>query len=650
VCGITGFLELAGAGPQSHPESTVRGMTDALVHRGPDSHGTWVDTEAGVALGHRRLAIVDLSPAGHQPMVSADGRWVITYNGEVYNFPDLRADLEVSGQRFRGYSDTEVILELIARHGLAATVDRLIGMFAFALWDRETRTLSLVRDRMGVKPLYWAVQGRVLLFGSELKALRRHPAWAADLDPEGADALVRYSYIPGPGTIYRDVYKLPPGGMLHVAADQDPTVTRYWSVTDVAAAGERAPFAGSDADAVDQLDALLRDAVSRRLVSDVPIGAFLSGGIDSSTVVAHMQAASATPVRTFSVGFDVKGYDEAAHAKAVASHLGTDHTELYLDAAAAFDVIPRLPAMFDEPFADNSQIPTYLVAAMTRRHVTVALSGDGGDELFAGYPRHLMATGLGRTMRRVPAPLRRWGGRMMAAVPSSVWNTALSALPLKGMPARPGEKVHRLARVLGTAGEDTLYQTMMTHTPPGARLVPDARGLVGLGLDPAVSRALPEHLDRMQAQDMLRYLPDDIMTKVDRTSMAVSLEAREPLLDHRLVAFAWSLPHRFRIRDGQGKWLLRQALYRYVPRDLVERPKMGFTMPLDVWLRGPLRGWGESLLDPTVLPNGGLLDAKAVRRLWVDHQRGRRNNGIPLWNVLMLQAWREATEGGHRSS
>ncbi|EKV25913.1 Asparagine synthetase [Caenispirillum salinarum AK4] len=617
-------------------------MADTLVHRGPDSSGTWADDDAGIALGHRRLAIVDLSPGGHQPMVSADGRWVICYNGEVYNFTDLRAELEAQGCVFRGHSDTEVIVESIARHGVDATVDRLIGMFAFALWDRETRSLTLVRDRVGVKPLYWSVQRGVLLFGSELKALRAHPAWAAQLDPEAADALVRFSYIPGETTIYKGVHKLRPGHMLTVRAGEEPRLSCYWSLADVVRARAADRFAGTEAEAVDQLDALLRDAVSRRMVADVPLGAFLSGGIDSSTVVAHMQAASNRPVRTFSIGFNEEGYDEAVHAKAVARHLGTDHTELYLDSAAALDVIPRLPAMFDEPFADSSQLPTYLVAAMTREHVTVALSGDGGDELFGGYPRYFVTDALWRKIGRLPGGLRALGGRGLQCLPPRAWDRILSALPLKGMPARPGEKVHRVARVLGMPGGDALYEHIMTQWTGGRTLVPQARGAVGLGYDGALSDVLPDFVERMQVHDAVTYLPDDIMTKVDRTTMAVSLEAREPLLDHRLVEFAWTLPRHFKIRGGDGKWLLRQALYRYVPRDMVERPKMGFSIPLESWLRGPLREWAEALLDPAALSAEDLFDPAAVRSLWDDHQNGRRNHSTVLWNVLMLQAWRAA--------
>jgi len=642
MCGIAGFLNLRSGAIDRDPADVARRMADTMTHRGPDGSGVWADADAGVAFGHRRLAIIDLSPGGHQPMVSADGRFVITYNGEVYNFQDLRAELEASGQRFRGQSDTEVIVESVARHGLPTTVNRLVGMFAFALWDRTTQTLSLVRDRLGVKPLYWTIQGGTLLFASELKGLRAHPAWAAEIDPEAVDAMVRYCYVPAPASIYRGVYKLPPGSILTIRPSSEPELTAYWRLTDAVRAGVAHRFDGSAEEAADRLDALLRDCISRRLVADVPLGAFLSGGIDSSTVVAHMQAASSHPVKTFTIGFNEKGYDEAVHAKAVAAHLKTDHTELYLDATAAIDVIPRLPEMFDEPFADSSQLPTYLVAELTRRHVTVALSGDGGDELFGGYPRYFVTAALWRRIGRLPPGLRRTGGSLLRLLPPAAWNRLLGPLPLKAIPARPGEKVHRIARLLDQPGGDALYHHIMMQSPGVGRLVPRATGAVTLAFDAGLAEILPDFVERMQVHDTLTYLPDDIMTKVDRTTMAVSLEAREPLLDHRLVEFAWTLPRAFKIRGGDGKWLLRKVLNRYVPPELTERPKMGFSIPLSSWLRGPLRDWAESLLEPGRLKDDALFDPGTIGPLWRDHLAGHRDHASILWNILMVQAWREA--------
>lgn len=638
MCGIVGFLQLQEGAPVGDPAATVKAMADTLQHRGPDSAGYWLDLEGKIAFGHRRLAIVDLSEAGHQPMISADARWAVTYNGEVYNFQELRRELEAAGCQFRGSSDTEVIVESVARYGVEATIKRLVGMFALALWDRKGRELYLVRDRLGVKPLYWTVQRGSLMFASELKAFGAHPSWQPRLDVEAADAMLRFSYIPGPATIYRDTFKLPPGSILRATIGKEPIIATYWTVFDAIQRGVSSRFNGSPEEAADRLDQLLNDAVSRRMVADVPLGAFLSGGIDSSVVVAQMQASSSTPVRTFSIGFHESGYDEAVHAKAVARHLGTEHTEFYLDATAAQAVISKLPAMFDEPFGDSSQIPTFLVAEMTRRHVTVALSGDGGDELFGGYPRYQAVDGIWRKLRAMPGWSRSGLGRLMQAVPASAWDRVLGSMPWKGIPARPGEKVHRMARMLDARSADEFYQMVMTQRE--SRLVPAAKGVIGLGLDGALAALVPDFVERMQGFDMQCYLTEDIMAKVDRTTMAVSLEAREPLLDHRLVEFAWTLPKQYKFAQGQGKWLLRQVLYRYVPREMVERPKMGFSIPIDEWLRGPLRNWAADLLEEQRLKMDGLLAVEKVRLLWDEHQARTRNHSTVLWNLLMLQSWK----------
>ena len=612
----------------------------SLQHRGPDDEGVWIDAEAGVSFVHRRLSIVDLSPAGHQPMVSADGRFVITYNGEVYNFPDLRKDLESRGVNFRGGSDTEVMLESIALFGLSATLPRLVGMFAIALWDRRERTLTLIRDRLGIKPLYWAKFGALFLFGSELKALRAHPGWAPRIDRSAVASFMRHNYIPAPHTIYQDVHKLEPGTVLTLPWGGEPKLERYWDARAVAREGMRHPLGGSDAELIEQLETLLQDAVRRRMIADVPLGAFLSGGIDSSTVVALMQSANVGKVRTFTVGFAEADYDEAPHAAAVAGHLGTEHTEMTVTARQALDVIPQLPEWFDEPFADSSQIPTYLISALTRQHVTVALSGDGGDELFAGYNRYQLARRLWRNLSLLPLPLRVALARSATAIAPDTWTNLFARFPGPRAPGQIGDKIHKAAILLRERDPNELYRQLVTHWDPAA-VAPGVAETRGVLFDEAIADEFPELLPRMQFLDLVTYLPDDILTKVDRASMAVALEARVPLIDHRVVEFAWRLPQRMKVRNGQSKWALRQILERHVPRAIMERPKMGFGIPLGEWLRGPLRGWAEHLLSEQRLREAGFLDAGVVRRHWQEHLSGHRNWQYLIWDVLMLEAWRE---------
>ncbi|PIW30999.1 MAG: asparagine synthase (glutamine-hydrolyzing) [Rhodospirillales bacterium CG15_BIG_FIL_POST_REV_8_21_14_020_66_15] len=639
MCGLTGFLDPRGTVPL---DATARAMAATLAHRGPDADGVWADDAAGVALGHRRLSIIDLSPAGAQPMASACGRYVIAYNGEVYNAEDLRRELAAAGHapNYRGHSDTEVIVEACVRWGVRAAVDRLVGMFAFALWDKETRTLVLARDRLGIKPLYWGEAGGLFLFASELKALHAHPGFRAEVDPAALAAYMRHNYVPAPACIYKGVFKLEPGCLLVKRAGEAARIERYWDLRRVAREGQRSPRDLTDAEAVDEADRLIGDAVKRRMVSDVPLGAFLSGGIDSSTVAALMQAHSDRPVRTFSIGFDVDGFDEAPHAAAVARHLGTDHTELYVDPGQALDVIPRLPEFYDEPFADSSQIPTYLVSALTRRHVTVALSGDGGDEVFAGYTRYAWGDLLRRRTGWLPRPLRRAAACGLHALSEEAWDRLLAVLPASRLPSHPGQKVHKLADVLAQPDDMALYRRLITAWRDPSALVPGAQETPTVAWDDGARDDVPAFMECMQMLDSLTYLPDDILTKVDRASMAVSLEARVPLLDHRVVEFAWSLPRRLRVRDGQGKWILRRVLDRYVPPALTERPKMGFGIPVDKWLRRPLRDWAEDLLSPQALTEGGLLNPAPVRHAWAEHLAGTRNRTTELWCVLMFQAWR----------
>jgi asparagine synthase (glutamine-hydrolysing) len=639
VCGIAGFLDASATSSADEATARIEAMSRAIAHRGPDDSGAFVDAAAGIALGHRRLSIIDLSPLGHQPMTSADGRYVISYNGEVYNFAELRADLEAHGHRFRGGSDTEVMLAAFVAWGVEPATTRFVGMFAIALWDRQTRMLHLVRDRIGVKPLYWSWQRGVLLFGSELKALMAHPSWRPEIDIEAAAAFIRYSYVPAPATIFRNVHKLPPGTILTVRAGEAPRIASYWRLRDAVGSGARHPFT-DEREAADELEGILRDSVRGRMVADVPLGAFLSGGIDSSTVVALMQAQSTRKVRTFSIGFREPGYDEAPHARAVAAHLGTDHTELYVTSREAIDVVPHLPEWFDEPFADSSQIPTYLVSAMTRKHVIVALSGDGGDELFAGYPRYRIVDKVWRGLGMAPRRLRGALGAALAKVPEPLLDRLFALAPARLRPLNGGSKVHRLAAILAEPTVDSLYVELAAIWAHDRRLVPAATAACRLRAEQGLADIVPDPVSRMQYYDTLTYLPDDIMTKVDRCSMAVALEAREPMLDHRLVEFAWKLPPRFKADDRQSKRLLRQVLYRYVPRELVERPKMGFSIPLSGWLRGELRPWADDLLSPGRLAGDGIFSAGEVRRLWDQHQAGTANRENVLWNVLMFQAWK----------
>lgn len=641
MCGIAGFFEISRKIATGEGEACLKRMIAPLSHRGPDSWGIWTDAEAGIGLGHRRLAILDLSTAGHQPMHSKDGRFIITYNGEVYNFQTVRDELRALGHTFNGGSDTEVLLAAFVQWGVTTALRRFTGMFALAVWDRKTRTLLLARDRIGVKPLYWTKQDGRILFASELKGLMAHSSWHARLDRNAVAGFLCYSYVPAPHTVFEGVCKLTPGTVLTVKSDGAVSSEVYWDLRTAVQNGSRYPFEGDDANAADRLDAILREAVSKRMIADVPLGAFLSGGIDSSTVVALMQAQANRPVRTFTIGFNEEGYNEAEHAKAVARHLGTDHTELYVSADEARDVIPNLPDWFDEPFADPSQIPTLLVSKMTRAHVTVSLSGDGGDELFSGYPRYFLTEGLWKRIGSVPASLRRAVGSFVGSIREPVLDRAARLLPDRLRPLNPGRKIHRAASLLGMEAGDALYGELACVWPAANRLVPSAQAPVRIELDASLIDDLPDFLARMQYYDTLTYLPDDIMVKVDRCSMAVALEAREPLLDHTLVEFVWTLPRRMKVRDGQSKWLLREVLARYVPRSLTERPKMGFSVPIGAWLRGPLKDWGEALLSTSHLSRGGILDAGEVRRLWEDHQTHRANRESVLWNILMFRSWQE---------
>ena len=648
MCGLAGIV--GGSWTADAWREQLRRMSDALRHRGPDDSGEWFDAEVGVGLSHRRLSILDLSEEGAQPMRSAGGRFVLVYNGEIYNFTELRQELEAHGATFRGHSDTEVLLAAIETWGFERTLPLLNGMFALALWDATDRRLLLARDRVGIKPLYYGGVGNAAVFGSELKAIRCHPGFGGELDAGAVAWFLNVNFVPAPHSIYRGIHKLEPGHWLSIDLDREgkPTIGRpqaYWSMRDEAARGQRSRFSGSFEEAVEALDAQLRDAVGARMVADVPLGAFLSGGIDSSVVVAMMQAQSSRPVQTFSIGFHEQEYNEAPFAKVIAEHLGTRHHELMVSPQDALDVIPRLPQMFDEPFADSSQIPTYLVSELARRHVTVSLSGDGGDELFAGYRRYGMTMELWSRIGWIPRWSRRAVAGLIEATPKK-WldRSAFWMAPLwsrYGSRGTPGDKLKKMAEILSFATIDDLYGDLMTHWKQPVDMVMAADRLPDDGHSWRTPPELEHRVERMCFSDSVGYLPDDVLAKVDRASMAVSLEARVPILDHRVVELAWSLPLAFKVRDGRTKAVLRSVLDRYVPSAMVDRPKMGFGVPIDHWLRGPLREWGESLLDEKRLREEGIFDPQPIRTKWEEHVSGTRDWHYYLWDLLMFQAWRE---------
>ncbi|MGH2453072.1 MAG: asparagine synthase (glutamine-hydrolyzing) [bacterium] len=641
MCGIAGWVTNQTWAADS--QRALERMTRALAHRGPDDEGFWLDEGAGVALGHRRLSIIDLSPEGRQPMVSASGRYVIIFNGEVYNFMHLRRQLEEAGDRFRSRSDTEVMLAAVSRWGVEDAVRAFNGMFALALWDRQERVLHLVRDRVGKKPLYYGWTGGYFLFGSELKALRQHPAFRGTVDRRALALYLRYGHVPAPATIYQGVAKLPPGTILTLSLRDPahpPAPRPYWSMSAVVERGLRDPFVGSELEAVQALEDLLRDAVGLRMVADVPLGAFLSGGIDSPTVVALMQAQSPQPVRTFSIGFHEAGYDEASGARALARHLGTDHTELYVTPREALDVIPSLPGIYDEPFGDSSQIPTCLVSRLARRHVTVSLTGDGGDEFFGGYDRYAATEALWHTTRHWPAVVRRFAATLLTIAPPRTWQSFFTRLGRMGPPGihrhDAGERLHRLAHMMTGRSPEEIY---------GIVVSPWADEVIAVGTDgpaersPVLPAAFPDLLAWMMYLDAMTYLPDDLLVKVDRASMAIGLEVRAPFLDHRIIEFAWRLPRGLKVRQRQGKWIVRQVLARHVPAALTARAKKGFGVPVGDWLRGPLRPWVEELLNESRLRSEGFLRPAPIRRVWREHLNGSHNWDARLWHALMFQAW-----------
>lgn len=662
MCGLSGIVRCGETIGDAQLFDAITGMNEALHHRGPDDFGTWMDREDNIALGHRRLAIIDLSEKGKQPMESACSRYVIVYNGELYNFKSMRKDLEGEGVIIEGSSDTAVLLAAIVHWGLRSAIEKSHGMFSFALWDRVNKILSLVRDRLGEKPLYYGYSGKSFLFGSELKALASHPEWDGELDRNVLTLQLRHGYIPGPYSIYKGIYKLPPACILSVHLDHirkqreirpnvkktvchEPGPVGYWSAREVAEAGVSDRMSCSDTEIRDELDSLLSATVRNQMISDVPLGAFLSGGVDSSLVVALMQAQSSHPVKTFTIGFHEERFNEAGYAKQVANHLGTDHTELYLTSKEAMDVIPELPDFYDEPFSDPSQIPTYLVSRLARSQVTVALSGDGGDELFAGYDRYFWALSIWNSIHRLPLGARSILANILQGVPTHTWDKALpviyALLPARFKLQQPGEKLNKLGDLLKQQEFVSMYRRLISNWAQPEHVVVGATEPATVMTDRNHWPGLSDHIEIMQYMDTVSYLPDDILVKLDRASMNVSLESRVPLLDHKIVEFAWRVPRAMMVKNKTGKTILKSLLYKYIPRELVERPKMGFGLPIGDWLRGGMREWAEELLDPMRLKQDGVLDPTLVRSKWLEHRDGQRNWEYELWNILMFQAWHQ---------
>lgn len=642
MCGICGFV--GNTNNDVFNQKVLEVMNNTLFYRGPDSSGVWLDRNIGLA--HRRLAILDLTSEGHQPMVSACQRYVISFNGEIYNFREIQKELINRGYKFRSNSDTEVMLAAISEWGLYTAVKQFVGMFAFALWDKKENELYLVRDRLGVKPLYYARVNNGFLFASELKALKKHPLFNDEINRNALSLYLRYNYIPAPYSIYKDGKKLLPGHILKLTADGDnitEKLIQYWSIKEQAEFGNNNLLNISDNEAIDSFETLMKETVKIRMIADVPLGAFLSGGIDSSTVVALMQAQSYRPIRTFSIGFYEKDYDEANYAKEVAKYLGTDHTELYIRPKEAMEVIPRLPVIYDEPFSDSSQIPTFLVSQLAKKHVTVSLSGDGGDELFGGYNRYFLGKEIIKKIGFIPQNFRK-------SISSLINFFNIDQLNLLGKTISPilgkyreskhlGNKLNKLAEILNFQKPEDVYQVLISHWKEPSKVVLNSEEPLVALTDCQKWANLSDFTERMMFLDLISYLPDDILTKVDRASMAVSLESRVPLLDHRLVEFAFRVPLSMKIRDGQGKWLLRQVLYKYIPKDLIERPKMGFSVPIGDWLRSDLREWAEELLDETKLKNEGFFDYQPICKMWQEHLSGQRNWQYYLWDILMFQSW-----------
>lgn len=684
MCGITGFLS-ESIKSDTALQQIAQGMANKIEHRGPDDSGLWTSSAEGIAFGHRRLSVVDLSPAGHQPMMSSSSRFVIAFNGEIYNHLELRKDLEeshISGKeriKWRGHSDTETLLAGFETWGIEDTLNKTIGMFAIALWDSKKSMLYLIRDRFGEKPLYYGWVGgreeRAFIFGSELKALCAFPGFDNQVCRQALGQYMRYAYVPAPRSIYKNIYKLEAGSILTIngsecfSAPSRPlrpseshgslSIKTWWSLSDVVKNSQLNKISNEN-DAINSLEKSLSNSVRLQSMADVPLGAFLSGGVDSSAIVAIMQEQTSRPVKTFTVGFEDSDYDESPHASEVAKYLGADHTEIFVSSTEVQSVIPLLPAIYDEPFADASQIPTYLVCNAARKHVTVALSGDAGDELFGGYSRYFWGPRIWAKLAWLPYPLRQALGSAIRALPRAGWDAISHPINFllsggKGI-AQAGNKAHKLAeRLYGVCSLDDLYQNLVSEWQDPAQVVRhDNDGLL-IDASSLLLDALPENIFSDEAnnplsmmfKDSMTYLPDDILCKVDRAAMSTSLETRVPFLDHRLAELAWRLPLNMKIRDGKGKWALRQVLHKYVPQELVDRPKAGFTLPVGQWLRGPLRPWAESLLDENRLQKEGYFYPTPIRKKWAEHLKGQHDHTSSLWTVLMFQDWLSSTKGNN---
>jgi asparagine synthase (glutamine-hydrolysing) len=642
MCGFSGFIGKHKL--VSDPYSVLKKMGDTLVHRGPDDNGEWYDSKYDVGMAHRRLSILDLSSAGHQPLVSRSGRYVIAYNGEIYNHMLLRAELERSHtiKKWNGHSDTETLLACFDVWGVQKSLEQVTGMFAFAVWDCKEKVIILGRDRIGEKPLYYGWQNNTFFFGSELKSFKPHPAFQAEINRDAISLFLRHNYIPSPHSIYKGISKLQPGNLLILSiANPEPKIISYWSSSKIVTNGIRNQFGGSEVEAVDELERLTLESVKQQMISDVPLGAFLSGGVDSSAIVALMQVQSIRPIKTFTIGFNEGKYNEATFAKSVAKHLGTEHTELYVTHDDAINIIPKLSSLYCEPFSDSSQIPTFLVSQLARKHVTVSLSGDGGDELFCGYNRYQMTNNLWKKLSIFHPKLRTLLAKSILLFSPKDWDNIIRYIPKLNNLNNFGDKLHKGAGVLDSRSVNELYIGLVSHSRNPSDLVINSVEPKTLLTENSPYLEQLDDVQRMMALDLVSYLPDDILVKVDRASMGASLESRVPFLDHRIVEFAWKLPMSMKINNDQSKWILRQMLYKYVPKNLIERPKMGFGVPIDNWLRGPLREWAEGLLDENRLKKEGYFHPKPIRAMWDAHQSGHRNMQYGLWNILMFQAWLE---------